>query len=77
MITINLGDLITDVVIVVLLVVLLIVLLCVKLGELLSKRNEKKMLPDDDIKYYCENDVKAMKEFYDFMERSESDAKRS
>lgn len=73
MITINLGDLITDVIIVALLLVSLIVLLCVKLGELLSKRNEKKMLPDDDIKYYCENDVKAMKEFYDFMERSESD----
>lgn len=74
MITINLGDLITDIIFIALLFVLLIGLLCVKLGELLSKRNKRKMLPDDDIKYYCENDIKATKAMYDFIERSKSDA---
>ena len=77
MITIDLGDLITDVIFVALLVVLLIVFLYVKLGELLSKRNKRKMLPDDDIKYYCENDIKATADICDFLERSERDADKS
>lgn len=75
MLIINLGDLITDIILVALLIILLIVVLFTKLGELLSKRNETKMLPDD-IKYYCENDIKTYTDICDYLERSENDANK-